>query len=103
MKFKRTMAMVMATAMMLGLAACGGGSSSGGGSSAGGDDEVKIAYIVKAKSDAFWTSMEDGAESFAEEKGIHLEFQAPEKETDVEKQVQMVENAVIKGLSLIHI
>ena len=57
MKFKRTMAMVMATAMMLGLAACGGGSSSGG-SSAGGDDEVKIAYIVKAKSDAFWTSME---------------------------------------------
>mgnify|MGYP000884714030 CR=1 FL=1 len=28
MKFKRTMAMVMATAMMLGLAACGGGSSS---------------------------------------------------------------------------
>lgn len=26
MKFKRTMAMVMATAMMLGLAACGGGS-----------------------------------------------------------------------------
>ena len=80
MKFKRTMAMVMATAMMMGLAACGGGSSNGGGSSAGGDDEVKIAYIVKAKSDAFWTSMEDGAESFAEEKGIHLEFQAPEKE-----------------------
>ena len=101
MKFKRTMAMVMATAMMLGLAACGGGSSSGGGSSAGGDDEVKIAYIVKAKSDAFWTSMEDGAESFAEEKGIHLEFQAPEKETDVEKQVQMVENAVIKGFDAI--
>ena len=100
MKFKRTMAMVMATAMMLGLAACGGGSSSGG-SSAGGDDEVKIAYIVKAKSDAFWTSMEDGAESFAEEKGIHLEFQAPEKETDVEKQVQMVENAVIKGFDAI--
>ena len=101
MKFKRTMAMVMATAMMLGLAACGSGSSSGGGSSAGGDDEVKIAYIVKAKSDAFWTSMEDGAESFAEEKGIHLEFQAPEKETDVEKQVQMVENAVIKGFDAI--
>lgn len=101
MKFKKTMAMVMATAMMMGLAACGGGSSSGGGSSAGGDDEVKIAYIVKAKSDAFWTSMEDGAESFAEEKGIHLEFQAPEKEPDVEKQVQMVENAVIKGFDAI--
>ena len=45
--------------------------------------------------------MEDGAESFAEEKGIHLEFQAPEKETDVEKQVQMVENAVIKGFDAI--
>ena len=49
MKFKRTMAMVMATAMMWVWAACGRRAAVRGGSSAGGDDEVKIAYIVKAK------------------------------------------------------
>lgn len=65
------------------------------------DDEVKIAYIVKAKTDEFWTTMETGAYAAAEEKGVKLEFQAPEKETDVERQVQFVENAIIKGFDAI--
>ena len=62
---------------------------------------LKISYIVKAKTDEFWTTMEKSAESYAKEKGIELDFQAPEKETDVEKQVQMVENAVVKGVDAI--
>ncbi len=101
MTLKRLSAMLMASAMMVGaLAGCGGGSGSGSGSKSDGD-EVKIAYIVKAKSDEFWTTMEKGAYAAAEEKGVTLEFQAPEKETDVEKQVQMVENAVVKGFDAI--
>lgn len=64
-------------------------------------EKVEIAYIVKAKTDEFWTTMEKGAYAYAEEKGVDLTFQAPEKETDVEKQVQMVENAVIKGVDAI--
>lgn len=73
-----------------------------GGAEASGDSkDVKIAYIVKAKSDEFWTTMEKGALAYAEEKGIQVDFQAPEKETDVEKQVQFVENAVIKGYDAI--
>lgn len=63
--------------------------------------DVKIAYIVKAKTDEFWTTMEAGAYAYAEEVGVTLEFQAPEKESDVEKQVQMVENAIIKGFDAI--
>ncbi|MGM9630469.1 sugar ABC transporter substrate-binding protein [Butyricicoccus sp.] len=104
MKFKRLAAMLMASAMSVGmLAGCGGGSADTGSASGGkgGNDEVKIAYIVKAKSDEFWTTMEKGAYAAAEEKGVTLEFQAPEKETDVEKQVQMVENAVVKGFDAI--
>lgn len=101
MKFKRALEALVVSAMALSLVACGNSNSgSTGGKSAEGD-QIEIAYIVKAKSDAFWTSMEDGAYKYAEEKGIHLEFQAPEKETDVEKQVQMVENAVIKGFDAI--
>lgn len=100
---KRFGAMLLAGAMLAGgLAGCGNSSSSTSGNAEGsGDGEVKIAYIVKAKTDEFWTTMEKGAYAAAEEKGVSLEFQAPEKETDVEKQVQMMENAIVKGFDAI--
>lgn len=106
MKKRRIFATMLAASMMLGLAACSGGSDSGnsggsGSSAEGGSGDIKIAYIVKAKTDAFWTSMEEGAMNYAKEKGIQVDFQAPEKETDVEKQVQFVENAVVKGYDAI--
>lgn len=91
---KKVLAVLLTVAMSISLAACGG-------SSEGEDKEIKIAYIVKAKTDEFWTAMEKGAYAYAEANGVELSFQAPEKETDVEKQVQMVENAVIKGFDAI--
>lgn len=108
MKIKRALAALLAGVTMFALTACGGGAAkdstskddTGGDSTATGG-QVKIAYIVKAKSDAFWTSMEQGAEDYAAEKGVELSFQAPEKETDVEKQVQYVENAIAKGYDAI--
>lgn len=103
---KRLFAAFLAASMALSLTACGGGNGKTDGAAGdtgaeGGKDKVKIAYIVKAKSDAFWTAMEKGAYDYAKEKGVDLEFQAPEKETDVEKQVQFVENAVVKGFDAI--
>lgn len=103
---KRILAALLAAATMMSLTACGGSggstdSATGGAEASGDSKDVKIAYIVKAKSDEFWTTMEKGALAYAEEKGIQVDFQAPEKETDVEKQVQFVENAVIKGYDAI--
>ena len=102
---KKITAIMMAASMVFGMTACGGSGSEsttstgeGSGSKSG---DIKIAYIVKAKTDEFWTTMEKGAYAAAEEKGVTVEFQAPEKETDVEKQVQMVENAVVKGFDAI--
>ncbi len=105
--FKKLAALALAAVMTLSLAACGG--SSGAGSTASGSDsssdagsgEIEISYIVKAKSDNFWTTMEKAANAYAKEKGVKLNFQAPAKETDVEQQVQMVENAVSKGVDAI--
>ena len=54
---KRILAAVLAAASACTLTACG----NRGSSSAAGDGAVKIAYIVKAKSDEFWTTMEKGA------------------------------------------
>lgn len=115
---KKMAALFLTAAMTISLAACGGGekessseattSNSAAGGSAeveadngGASGDISIAYIVKAKSDAFWTSMEEGAMKYADEVGVTVDFQAPEKETDVEKQVQFVENAVIKGYNAI--
>lgn len=119
MKMKRVMAMLAAGAVMFTLSACGGQKNEGAETSGGRDSaaqsdaapttasgaqaagDVKIAYIVKAKSDEFWTSMEKGAMAYAESVGVQVDFQAPAKETDVEQQVNMVQNAVIKGYSAI--
>lgn len=100
---KRILAVLVMMAMVLALTACGdnGADKTSSDVSGEGSDEIKIAYIVKAKTDEFWTTMEKGAYAYAEEKGVELSFQAPEKETDVEKQVQMVENAITKKFDAI--
>lgn len=59
------------------------------------DGVTRIAYIVKAMSDEFWTDMRAGAEEYAAANDIELTFQDPDKETDVERQIQMVENALV--------
>lgn len=63
--------------------------------------KVSIAYIVKAMSDQFWIVMRDGANKAAAENNVKLMFQAPDKETDVERQIQMVENAIISNVDAI--
>jgi ABC-type sugar transport system substrate-binding protein len=74
-----------------------------GGQSAGqdGKGKIKIAYVVKAMSDQFWIDMRNGADAAAKEFNVELSFQAPDKETDVERQIQMVENAIIAKVDAI--
>lgn len=71
------------------------------GSSRSEDGVTRIAYIVKAMTDEFWIDMKKGAEEYAAANGIELSFQSPEKETDVERQIQMVENALVSKADVI--
>lgn len=101
---KQIVAGLLAGALALGVSACSDGSSSGAaasGDSGAADGKVKIAYVVKAMSDEFWTNMKAGAEKSAGENNVELSFQAPQKETDVEQQIQMVENAITSGVDAI--
>ena len=66
-----------------------------------GDDRIQIAYIVKAMSDQFWIDMRNGADEAARELNVRLSFQAPDRETDVERQIQMVETAIISKVDAI--
>jgi ABC-type sugar transport system substrate-binding protein len=105
-KVKKWAIMLLAAALSFALFACsskepGGDTASDTNADENKTDTIKIAYIVMAKTDAFWTSMEDGALEYADKMGIQVDFQAPEKETDVEKQVQFMENAITKGYDAI--
>ncbi len=105
-KVKKWAIMLLAAALSFALFACsskepGGDTASDTNADENKTDTIKIAYIVMAKTDAFWTSMEDGALEYADKMGIQVDFQAPGKETDVEKQVQFMENAITKGYDAI--
>lgn len=111
--FKLWVVVVLVTAMIFSLVGCASGeeetaststsesSSESTGKESAADEKVKIAYIVKALTDQFWIDMQTGALETAEELGVDLAFQAPEKETNVETQIQYMENAIASGFDAI--
>lgn len=58
-----------------------------------------VAFVMKTKNNPFWVDMEEAAQKSAEAAGVRLIVQAPERETDVEKQMQIVENLIQKRVS----
>ena len=66
-------------------AACNRGSASG---------SPTVALVVKTLNNPFFIEMEKGARAAADSLKIPLVVQAPEREIDVEKQMQIVENLI---------
>ena len=58
-----------------------------------------VAFVMKTKNNPFWVDMEEAAQKSADAAGVRLIVQAPERETDVEKQMQIVENLIQKRVS----
>ena len=61
-----------------------------GGDRAGGPP--KIAFVMKTANNPFFIEMQKGAEQAAQRLGVNLIVQAADREVDVEKQMQIVEN-----------
>jgi ribose transport system substrate-binding protein len=59
----------------------------------------RIALILKTPNNPFFIDMQRGAEEAAGRLGVRLVVQSPEREIDVEKQMQIVENLVETGVS----
>jgi ribose transport system substrate-binding protein len=73
--------------VMLGIAAgCNRGSSTETGTA------PKVAFVMKTLNHPFFLDMQRGAEEAATREGIQLVVQAAEREIDVEKQMQIIEN-----------
>ncbi len=92
MRMRRVGAVVATMAIALGLSACG--SDEGGG---GAGDKPYIAIVSKGFQHQFWQAVKQGAEQEAEKQGAEITFEGPATETEVEAQVDMLNNALAKS------
>lgn len=72
--------------------------SEGGGES---DSDTYIALVSKGFQHQFWQAVKAGADQAAEEFGVTVSFEGPDKETEVDKQIAMLETALAKNPSAI--
>ena len=61
-------------------------------------DKPKVALVLKTLNHPFFVDMRRGAQDAADRLGVQLEVQAAEREIDVEKQMQIVENMIQTGI-----
>jgi len=60
-----------------------------------------IAFVMKTLNNPYFIDMQEGAQAAANRLGVELVIQAAEREVDVEKQMQIVENLIQRKVSAI--
>src|SRR5215204_5286990 len=63
-----------------------------------GDKKPTVALVLKTLNHPFFVDMRRGAQEAADRLGVTLQVQAAEREIDVEKQMQIVENMIQTGI-----
>lgn len=58
------------------------------------DTRPKVALVLKTLNNPFFITLQQGAQEEADKQGLNLIVQAAERELDVEKQMQIVENLI---------
>jgi ribose transport system substrate-binding protein len=71
--------------------------------SAPGTNKPRVALVLKTLNHPFFVDMRRGAQEAADRLGVQLEVQAAEREIDVEKQMQIVENMIQTGIGALAI
>jgi ribose transport system substrate-binding protein len=64
-------------------------------------NERTVALVMKALTNPFFSKMELGAKSYAESHDVTLEVFGVERETDVDRQISIVENLISRGYGAI--
>jgi ribose transport system substrate-binding protein len=104
-KFSLSLVAVIALmAVVIGVVAgrtSGGQSSSGGGGNGGAAAGKKVDVIIKASDSSFWQTMLAGARKAGGDYGLKVGLFGPTSETDVNEQVQLVENSISRGADAI--
>ena len=99
---KKVLAVLLATAMVLSMAACGGKGgdaekSDGGDKAEGGDSKgYSFEIIVKSFQSTYWQAAVQGIEKACGELGVTANSNGPANESDIADQVQMLDDAIEK-------
>ena len=88
---KKTIALVLTAAALS--ASCNRGPTGNAGTS-----KPTVALVLKTLNHPFFVDMRRGAQEAADRLGVTLQVQAAEREIDVEKQMQIVENMIQTGI-----
>jgi ribose transport system substrate-binding protein len=88
---KKTIALVLTAAALS--ASCNRGATGNAGTS-----KPTVALVLKTLNHPFFVDMRRGAQEAADRLGVTLQVQAAEREIDVEKQVQIIENLLQTGI-----
>jgi ribose transport system substrate-binding protein len=94
---KKTLVLV---AVLTAISCNRGAPASGGGSSGG---KPTVALVLKTLNHPYFVDMRRGAQEAADRLGVNLQVQAAEREIDVEKQMQIVENMIQTGIQALAI
>jgi ribose transport system substrate-binding protein len=97
-------AVIVLIAVVLGVVAgraAGGTGSSSGGGAGGAAAGKRVDVIIKASDSSFWQTMLAGAKKAGADYGIKVGLFGPTSETDVNQQVQLVENSISRGVDAI--
>jgi ribose transport system substrate-binding protein len=97
------MVAALVLSLVVGLVVGKATSSSGpsGNAGPGKASGLRVDVIVKATDSSFWQSMFAGAQKAGEDLGIQVGRFGPTSETDVNEQVQLVENSISRGVNAI--
>jgi ribose transport system substrate-binding protein len=74
-----------------------------GGPDTAAGDRQSVALVLKTLNHPFFVDMRRGAQDAADKLGVRLQVQAAEREIDVEKQMQIVENLIQTGIGALAI
>jgi ribose transport system substrate-binding protein len=66
-------------------------------------DRPRVALVLKTLNSPFFLDMRKGAEAAAQRLGVDLTVQAADREIDVEKQMQIIENLIETGVNALAI
>jgi ribose transport system substrate-binding protein len=105
LKFSLSLVAVIALmAVVVGVVAgrtSGSSSESSGGGKGGAAAGKKVDVIIKASDSSFWQTMLAGARKAGGDYGLQVGLFGPTSETDVNEQVQLVENSISRGADAI--
>src|SRR3954453_8088793 len=106
-RVKCSLSLVAVIALMTGVVGVvagrtsGDAGASGGGGNGGTTAGKKVDVIIKASDSSFWQTMLAGARKAGGDYGLQVGLFGPTSETDVNEQVQLVENSISRGADAI--